>query len=110
MRHEFLGVSEHTENLEGRGGIETVRLEDYLDGGILREVSFRGKVAATNWGAYQGKRVLIKGCSDVPIPTWAYLVVSTRLAQHADHILYGEACAAIKLFNREKDHKELATP
>lgn len=83
--------------------METVHLDDFLDGGILREAVFREKVAAIDWAGYDGQRVLIKGCTDVPVPTWAYLMITARLAQYADHILYGEACAAIKLFNREKD-------
>ncbi len=86
--------------------METVHLDDFLDGGILREAVFREKVAAVDWAGYGGKRVLIKGCSDVPIPTWAYLMITAHLTLYADHILYGESCAAVKIFSKE-NHRAL---
>jgi len=49
--------------------VETIFLNDFLDGGILKEKVFREKVATINWSQYADKRVLIKGCSEVPIPT-----------------------------------------
>ena len=54
--------------------METIFLNDFLDDGILREKVFRQKVADVDWSQYSDKRVLIKGCSEVPIPTWAYLI------------------------------------
>ena len=80
--------------------METVYLDEFLDGGILREESFRSHVESVDWSQYGNKRVLIKGCADVPIPTWAYLIITARLAQYADHILYGEPCATVKIFSK----------
>ncbi|MCH8011809.1 MAG: DUF2480 family protein [Candidatus Marinimicrobia bacterium] len=80
----------------------TIYLDDFLEGGILRETSFRAFVDEIDWSQYQGKRVMIKGCADVPLPTWAYLIITARLAQHADYILYGEPCSAVKIFSRNK--------
>ena len=54
--------------------METIYLNDFLDDGILKEKIFREKVANIDWSKYSDKRVLIKGCSEVPIPTWAYLI------------------------------------
>ncbi len=82
------------------GSLETIYMDDFLEKGILRENPFREKVAQMDWSAYTGKRVLIKGCSDVPIPTWAYLILTAHLSQVADHILYGEPCTTIKIYNR----------
>lgn len=81
--------------------LETIHLKDYLDDGIIREAAFRERLADTDWSVYDGRRVLIKGCSDVPIPTWAYMMVTSELSQHADTVLYGEACAAVNIFKRK---------
>ena len=81
--------------------METIYLDNFLDGGILKEESFSTGVDGIDWSTYGGKRVLIKGCTDVPVPTWAYLVITAKLAQFADHILYGEPCSSIRVFDRE---------
>ena len=46
-----------------------------------------------------GKKVIIKGCASVTIPTWAYLILTAQIAQVADKIYYGEARYAVKIFN-----------
>ncbi|GIS72047.1 MAG: hypothetical protein CM1200mP10_16240 [Candidatus Neomarinimicrobiota bacterium] len=55
--------------------METIYLDDFLDEGIIREKSFRQKVLEINWNDYNAKRVMIKGCTSVPVPTWAYLIL-----------------------------------
>ncbi|MFQ6607605.1 MAG: DUF2480 family protein [Fidelibacterota bacterium] len=80
--------------------METIYLDDFLDNGILKEQPFRQAVNAIDWSQYYGKKVLIKGCSDVPVPTWSYLIITAHLAQHADHILYGEPCSTITVFKQ----------
>ena len=82
--------------------METIYLDDFLDEGIIKEKSFRLKVSQINWNDYNEKRVMIKGCSSVPVPTWAYLILTAQLAQFADDILYGEPCATEKIYNRNK--------
>ena len=82
--------------------METIYLDDFLDEGIIREKSFRKKVSEINWDDYNAKRVMIKGCTSVPVPTWAYLILTAQLAQVADDILYGEPCATVKIYNRNK--------
>ena len=68
--------------------METIYLDDFLDDGIIKEKSFREKVSAINWQDYNSKRVMIKGCTSVPVPTWAYLILTAQLSQFADDIVY----------------------
>ena len=65
-------------------------IEKMLEMGMLREDSFREKIKNWDWNQYRGQQVLIKGCSSVPIPTWAYLIVAMHLAQVAGEVSYGE--------------------
>ena len=58
-------------------------------------------VSKIEWSDYKDKRVLIKGCTSVPVPTWAYLIITAQLSQYAQHILYGEPCATVKIFTRD---------
>ena len=83
--------------------METILLDDFLDEGIIREKSFRDKVDNMDLGKFHGKKVIIKGCASVTVPTWAYLILTAQIAQVADKIYYGEARYAVKIFNRAKD-------
>ena len=81
--------------------METIYLNDFLDVGILKEKIFREKVANIDWSKYSDKRVLIKGCAEVPIPTWAYLILTAELAQFVKRIYFGEFRAGVKIFIKE---------
>ena len=82
-------------------GIErTIYLDDFLENGIISEKHFRNKVEEINWKEYEGLKVLIKGCSSTPVPTWAYLILTANLSQNASEILYGAPCSAIKIFKK----------
>jgi len=80
----------------------TIQMDDFLDEGILKEKSFRKQAENIDWSQYQGDRVLVRGCSSVPVPTWAYLILTAQLAQYADRIYYGELRSAVKVFVKEK--------
>ena len=80
----------------------TIDITDFLDNGILREKSFRDQIDAIDWGnEYRDAKVIIRGCDKVPIPTWAYLVLATRLAPHAKRIFWGEPCSAVPVYARK---------
>ena len=79
----------------------TVHLDDFLDDGILKEKSFREKVKQTNWSDFKNKRVLIKGRTDVPVPTWAYLIITAHLSQTVERIYFGELRSAVKIYIRD---------
>ena len=81
--------------------METILLDDFVDGGIIREKSFRQKVAEMDFEQYRDQKVIIKGCADVVIPTWAYLILTARLAQVAEKLYYGEPRYAVNIFNKK---------
>ena len=81
--------------------METILLDDFLDEGIIKEKSFRKMVNDLDFKKYYQKKVIIKGCAGVTVPTWAYLIITAQLAQVADKIYYGEPRYAVKVFNRE---------
>ena len=78
--------------------METIFLDNFLDNGIIREEAFRQSVNDIDWSQYKDKKVLIKGCSEVPVLTWSYLIITAHLAQFAKKILYGEACSAFEIY------------
>ena len=82
--------------------METILLDDFIDEGIIREKSFREKINTMDFNKFADQKVIIKGCSGVTVPTWAYLILVAQLAQVADKIYFGEPRYAVKIFNRSQ--------
>tara|TARA_B100001123_G_scaffold352512_1_gene404078 strand:+ start:422 stop:664 length:243 start_codon:yes stop_codon:yes gene_type:complete len=80
--------------------MKTIILDDFLTEGILIEKKFRKKVAEMNWNDYKDDTVLIKGCSQATIPTWAYLIITAELVEHAKNIYYGDIKSAVKIYKK----------
>ena len=80
--------------------METIYLDDFLNNGMIKEKEFRAKIVLVDWSIYKNKRVMIKGCTSAPVPTWSYLIITAQLANHANEILYGEPCSAVKIFKK----------
>ncbi len=51
---------------------------------------------------YKGKPIIIKGCSNKPVPDNAYILLAEHLKPVASSIMYGEACSAVPLFKAKK--------
>jgi len=52
--------------------------------------------------AYHGAKVVVKGCSGVPMPTSAYVELVTRLQPHVQSLMFGEPCSTVPLYKRPK--------
>lgn len=57
---------------------------------------------AVDLSTYQDKRLILKGCGDLPIPPHAYLFFTTRLQAVAKSIMFGEACSTVPIFKKAK--------
>lgn len=49
---------------------------------------------------FKNKPVIIKGCSNKPVPTNAYLMMINRLQNVARSVMYGEACSSVPLYKK----------
>ncbi len=50
---------------------------------------------------YKDKPVIIKGCSNKPVPPNAYLWITSKMQIVAKSVMYGEACSSVPLFKRK---------
>ena len=55
-----------------------------------------------NANDYVDKRVLVKGCSDKPIPACAYVEIVRRLQPVVKSLMFGEACSSVPVFKQKK--------
>lgn len=66
----------------------------------LESLLFSEIIESLNLDPYEDKSVIIKGCSNIPIPQNAYVFLAKRLQPIARKIMYGEACSAVPLFKK----------
>ncbi len=50
---------------------------------------------------YKDKSVIIKGCTNKPIPDNAFIQLTTKLKPLVKSLMYGEACSAVPLYKRK---------
>jgi len=51
--------------------------------------------------SYTDKRIVVKGCGDVPIGDRAYLEITKRLRPVAKSIMYGEPCSTVPIYKKK---------
>ena len=59
------------------------------EGLILREKDFRESVNSHNWNVYQDHFVALTCKTEAIIPSWAYLLITTKLANFAKKVVVG---------------------
>lgn len=47
---------------------------------------------------YAAKRVVIKGCGDLPIPDAAYVAITEKLLPVVKSLMYGEPCSTVPIY------------
>lgn len=50
---------------------------------------------------YEGKRVVIKGCGEIPVGEAAYLQATQLLRPVAKSIMYGEPCSTVPIYKKK---------
>ena len=68
---------------------------------MIKEKEFRVQIKEIDWKSFSNKKVMIKGCAGVPVPTWAYLIISSHLSNYAKDIYFGEPCSAIQIYSKK---------
>jgi len=83
-----------------------VHLTPYVNHVVLGELEdlerslFERALSQLDLETYRDARVVIKGCSKLPVPESAYVEVVRRLRGVAKSIMYGEPCSTVPLWKR----------
>lgn len=64
--------------------------DNLFHGLMLREKDFREFVKTHDWQQYSGKHVAITCSADAIVPTWAYMLLATKLTPFADTVVFGD--------------------
>nr|WP_294898365.1 DUF2480 family protein [uncultured Pedobacter sp.] len=64
--------------------------DNLFQGLILREKDFREFVKTHDWTQYTGKNVSVICSADAIVPTWAYMLIASKLAPYANFVVFGD--------------------
>ncbi|RDC62863.1 DUF2480 family protein [Adhaeribacter pallidiroseus] len=56
---------------------------------ILKEKDFRSFIKENDWSVYTGKNVAMINSADAIVPTWAYMLVASKLQMYANRYIFG---------------------
>jgi hypothetical protein len=83
-------ISIDLEDFYPEGKRMALDIKDWLEDGIvLKEKSFRESVNNHNWSQYQDAFVALTCSSDAIIPSWAYLLITTKLTPFTKRVVVG---------------------
>ncbi len=62
---------------------------------------YQDLIASLEVSEFEGKPVIIKGCSKRPVPPNAFLWITAKLQPVVKSLMYGEACSSVPLFKKK---------
>lgn len=86
----------------------TTRLNDYAkkvvvgDLELLETVIYQEVIQQLDTSEYTNKPVIIKGCTNKPIPASAYTLLVQKIQSVTKTIMFGEACSTVPLYKAKK--------
>ena len=69
---------------------------------VLEEKLFADAIAKLDLTDFEGKRVVVKGCSKVAVPLNAYVEISRLLKPVVQSLMFGEPCSTVPIYKRPK--------
>lgn len=69
---------------------------EQLESSIYQDI-----IPSIDLSPFKNKPVIIKGCSNKPVPTNAYLMMINQLKGVARSVMYGEACSSVPLYKKQ---------
>lgn len=63
---------------------------------------YQGILSELDYSDFIDKPVILKGCSNKPVPQQAYVLAIEHLMPFAKSIMFGEACSSVPLYKSKK--------
>lgn len=72
----------------------------YGDAAIVKQEAMVMAIAGIDLSLYQDKRIVLKGCGEMPIPQTAYVLATAKLRPVVKSIMYGEPCSTVPIYKQ----------
>jgi len=66
----------------------------------MKKYLFLKNIASINASEYNEQRIVVKGCGDAEIESYAYAEITKVLLPFAKSIMYGEPCSTVPVFKK----------
>lgn len=86
----------------------TLQLQDYAKLSVigtlenLESIIYTDIISNLEVSEFKDLPVIVKGCSNKPVPSNALILLSQKLKPVAKSIMFGEACSSVPLYKRKK--------
>ena len=70
---------------------------------FLHKTLFLQNIAKINIDDFRDKRVVIKGCGELPVSESAYVAITKLLRPVVKSIMYGEPCSTVPIYKKAKE-------
>ncbi len=67
----------------------------------LEQALYQETIANLNPDDYKDKRVVVKGCGDLDIPTFAYTEIARFLKPLVKSLMFGEPCSTVPIYKKK---------
>lgn len=68
---------------------------------VAKEELFFSNLSSWSIDHLKDKRVMVKGCSNIPNPNKAYVELTKKLVPHVKSLMFGEPCSAVPVFKKK---------
>ena len=66
-----------------------------------RQKLFVQNIEAIDTEQFVDKKIVVKGCGDIPIGEFAYLAITKKLMPVAKSLMYGEPCSTVPIYKKK---------
>jgi hypothetical protein len=67
---------------------------------VFQEI-FTDNIDAINPSEFEGKKVIVKGCGQIPLNESLYIAITKKLQNTVSSLMFGEACSAVPVFKKK---------
>lgn len=67
----------------------------------LETILYTEVIQKTDFSEFQNLPVIVKGCSNKPVPENAYILLTQKLQPIVKSLMYGEACSSVPLYKKK---------
>lgn len=66
----------------------------------LKKYHLQKRIETIDTDEFADKRVVVKGCGDIPIPDAAYVSITEKIRPVVKSLMYGEPCSTVPLYKK----------
>ena len=62
---------------------------------------FSDNIDSIDSSEFKGKKVIVKGCGNIPLSERLYIAISKKLLPVVNSLMFGEACSSVAIFKKK---------